>query len=148
MAVTLLAFENENEEELPWLNEWKQAKKHDGTVFTVQKLLLRPKGLMVFCREFKVFVWKSMKTHNAVLEHVGKATDPSNPLDSVVCIPAASTKYGFSIGFDDSIKGCWDEENLNLTFRELLTVPSETASLPLSGSGMVDSSPKNGRKAS
>lgn len=148
MAVTFLVQEESQEQDLPWLNEWKQAKKHDGSAFTVQKIVLRPKGLMVFCREFKVFVWKSLKAHNTVLEHVGKATDPVNPLDSVVIVPNAATKNGYMVGFDDSVKGCWDEEGLNLTFRELMTVPSETASLDLKGSGMVDSSPKNGRRAS
>lgn len=148
MAVNFIDIEHENEQDLPWLNEWKGAKKAEGTSFTVRKVLLRPKGLMVFCSEFKVFIWKSSKAHNQILEHIGKALTPENPLEAFVIVPVASTKYGYVPGFDDELKGSWDEENLNYTFRELLTVPSETLSLDLQGSGMVDSSPKNGRRAS
>lgn len=148
MAVTFLELEDENQLDLPWLAEWKHAKKNEGTTFIVQKILLRPKGLMVFTSEFKVFIWKSSKAHNHILEHVGKALTPENPLEAVVLVPVAATKYGYVPGFDDEVKGSWDEQNLNYSFRELLTVPSESLSLDLKGSGMVDSSPKNGRRAS
>lgn len=148
MAVNFIDVEQENEQDLPWLNEWKGAKKAEGTAYTALKLLLRPKGLMVFTSSFKVFIWKSSKAHNQILEHVGKALTPDNPLEALVIVPVASTKYGYVPGFDDEIKGSWDEENLNYTFRELLTVPSESLSLDLQGSGMVDSSPKTGRRAS
>lgn len=148
MAVKLLEIDGQDELDLPWLSDWKGAKKADGTSFVVQKIVLRPKGLMVFTGSFKVFLWKSFKAHNLILEHVGSATSPENPRDSVSIVLVASTKYGYVPGFDDEVQGSWDEEGLNFTFRELLSVPSQTASLDLQGSGMVDSSPKNGRRAS
>lgn len=148
MAIQFIDEQEQNQQDLPWITEWKGAKKAEGTAFTALKLLLRPKGLMVFTSDFKVFIWKSSKAHNQILEHVGKATTPENPMEALMVVPVASTKYGFMTGFDDEIKGSWDEENLSLTFRELLTVPSETLPLDLKGSGMVDSSPKTGRRAS
>lgn len=148
MGISFIDIEQENEQDLPWLNERKDLKKIEGTTYIVRKVLLRPKGLMVFTSDFKVFIWKSSKAHNQVLEHIGKALTPENPLEAFVVVPVQTTKYGYIPGFDDEVKGSWDEENLNYTFRELLTVPSESLSLDLQGSGMVDSSPKNGRRAS
>lgn len=148
MAVNLINLEEENEQDVPWLSEHKSPKKLEGTTFIVRKVLLRPKGVMAFTSEFKVFIWKSSKAHNQILEHIGKALSPENPLEAFVVVPVVATKYGFVPGFDDEVKGSWDEENLNYTFRELLTVPSESLSLDLQGSGMVDSSPKTGRRAS
>lgn len=148
MAVTFLDIEDENQIDRPWLSDWTKAKKNDGTAFTVIKALIRPKGLMLFTSEFKVFMWKSSKAHNGILEHIGKALTPENPLPAVVLVLDFDSKYGYTPGFDDSISGSWDEQNLNYSFRELLTVPSETLPLDLQGSGMVDSSPKTGRRAS
>lgn len=148
MAVKLLEIDGADELDLPWLNEWKGAKKSDGTSFVVQKVVVRPKGLMVFTSAFKVFLWKSFKAHNQILEHIGGCIEPMQPKESVSIVLVGSTKYGYVPGFDDEVLGNWTEEGLNYTFNESLSVPSETPSLDLQGSGMVDSSPKNGRRAS
>lgn len=148
MAVTLFDNAETSLPEVPWIGDWTKAKANDGTAFIAQAILVRPKGLMVFTSEFKVFVWKSEKIHNALLEHVGKALVPENPLESFVLVPVKAHKRGYLPGFDDENQGWWEEEGTTYSFRESLTLPSTAPTLALSGSGMVDSSPKNGRRAS
>lgn len=148
MAVTLFDNEETNIPDVPWIGDWTRAKANDGTAFTCTHLIVRPKGIMAFASEFKVFIWKSEKIHNQLLEHVGKALTPENPLHGFVLVPVKAHKRGYLPGFDDELKGSWVEDGNTYTFQESLTAPSNEPTLPLSGSGMNDASPKTGRRAS
>ena len=146
MALQLIEESSNSLPEVPFLSDWSKKKANDGTTFIVQAVLVSGKGCILFTSEFKVFIWKSEKLHNVLLEHVGKALNPDVPLASIAVVPVATTKKGFVTGFEDEIIGTWTMESSFYSFLESMNPPSSEPTLPLSGSGMVDSSPKNGRR--
>lgn len=148
MALQLIEDTSNSLPEVPFLSDWTKKKANDGTTFIVRSVLVSGKGCILFTSDFKVFIWKSEKLHNVLLEHVGTGLNPDLVLPSIAVVPIATTKKGFAVGFEDEVKGTWNMDGSVYSFLESLNPPSEVPTLPLSGSGMVDSSPKNGRRAS
>lgn len=147
MALQLIEDTSNSLPDLPFLSEWTKKKANDGTTFIVRSVLVSGKGCILFTSDFKVFIWKSEKLHNVLLEHVGTGLNPDLTLPSIAVVPIATAKKGFAVGFEDEVQGTWTMDGSVYAFLEASTVPPEEPTLPLSGSGMVDSSPKNGRRA-
>lgn len=133
--------------DVPFLNDWKSKKKNDGTIFTVHTIFQSDKGLVLSTSEFKVFIWKSEALFTSILEKIGASLQPNGTFESLAVKPIAATKKGFSLGWDDSVTGFYVEDGRVIAF-----TPSDTAlssspmELELDGD-VIDTSPKNGRKA-
>lgn len=147
MALQLIEDTSNSLPDVPFLSDWSKQEANDGTTFIVSSALVSGKGCILFTSDFKVFIWKSEKLHNVLLEHVGKGLNPDTSLASIAVVPVATTRKGFVVGFEDEVLGTWTMEGSVYSFLESLHPPSSEPTLPLSGSGMVDSSPKNGRRA-
>lgn len=134
--------------EVPFLNEWKNVTKNDGNFYTVLSLLVSSKGIILFTDSFKVFVWKSSKVHNTLLEHVGSTLSDECKGAGIVIQCVKVAKNGFIAGLDDSIQGYWESEGTVYTFTESSSAPPITPTIPELGGSTVNTSPKNGRRAS
>lgn len=133
--------------EVPFVNEYPDKKKKDGTLFAVQSIFLSDKGIMAFTSAFKVFIWKSEKLHNQLLEKIGSTLSQESTMDCFSIQLVASTKKGYVAGFDDSVQGYWTEDGRFYSFLEFLTVPSNPPIEGLDVPKAIDSSPQTGRKA-
>lgn len=134
--------------EVPFVNEYSDRKKKDGSLFAVQSIFLSEKGIMAFTSSFKVFIWKNEKLHNQLLEKIGTTLSQEETMDCFSIQLVAATKKCFVAGFDDSIQGYWVEDGKFYSFTQSSTVPSN---LPIEGLEVpkqIDSSPRTGRKAS
>lgn len=147
MALRLIDDSKNTLPEVPFLSDWTSAKKNDGNTYTVLQLLVSAKGVILFTSAFKIFVWKSEKLHNVLLEHVGSSLNPDTPKESIGVVLVAATKKGFQVGFDDEVQGYWESEGTVYSFLETSTAASEGSALPLEVKVEVDTAPKNGRKA-
>lgn len=134
--------------EVPFLSDYPHKKKQDGTLFAVQSIFLSDKGIMAFTSAFKVFIWKSEKLHNELLEKIGSTLSHETPMDCFSVLLDGTVKKGFVGGFDDSIRGFWNEDGRNYQFDQITHVPSEPLLEGLDVPKQIDSSPKTGRRAS
>lgn len=147
MALRIIEESSNSLPEVPFLSDWSSAKKNDGNTYTVTSALISAKGVILFTSCFKVFIWKSEKLHNVLLEHIGSALNPDTPKDSVGVCLVASSKKGFQVGFDDEILGHWESEGTVYSFTEAPTALSETPTQGEIVQPPVDTSPKNSRRA-
>lgn len=147
MALRLIEESSNSLPEVPFLSDWSNAKKNDGNTYTVLSVLISAKGIIMFTSAFKVFVWKSEKLHNVLLEHIGSSLNPDTPKDSVGVCLVASTKKGFQVGFDDEVLGHWESEGTVYSFLEASTALSSTPTQTEIVQAPVDTSPKNARRA-
>lgn len=134
--------------DVPFISDWNKRKANDGTTFLVQHCIVSQKGIVLFTSEFKVFVWKSEKLCNVLLEHIGNSLDSDNPQSSVCILVAATTKKFFVAGFEDEVSGYWNADGSVYSFTEVSTVLSDSPTLPMDVKEEVDTRPKNGRRAS
>ena len=134
--------------DVPFISDWSKRKANDGSTFVVCNVLLCSKGLILFTEEFKVFIWKSEKFHNAVLERIGESFDPEEPKDSVAVQVAVSTKKCFIAGFDSDVQGSWSEDGSVYTFTSSNRVPSMLPTMDSVPKSAIDRAPRNARRAS
>lgn len=147
MALTTLENDTDQLPEVPYLSDWTSKGKNDGTAYTVNCLKVTTKGILLFTELFKVFIWKSESIHNKVLEHVGSHLEGMKAGEFVAVLLVKATKKGFSIGLDDAELGTWKSDGEVYSYEPSFDPPSVTPlELPLDGD-VVDSSPKNGRRA-
>lgn len=133
--------------EVPFLSDFPQKKKYNGTLFAVQSIFLSDKGIMAFTSAFKVFIWKSEKLHNELLEKIGSTLSHETPMDCFSVLLDSDVKKGFVTGFDDSIRGFWNEDGRNYQFDQITHVPSNPPIEGLDVPKDIDTSPQTGRKA-
>lgn len=143
------AYEDTNTQfpEVPFLTEFPGRTKSDGTLYTVNSIYLSEKGIMAFTHCFKVFIWKSEKLHNELLERIGSTLDGVTTMPCFSIQTVKATKKGFVAGFDDSLEGTWTEDGKFYSFTLHSPVPSDTPIPGLDVPKQIDTSAQTGRKA-
>jgi len=97
----ILNPEDNNGNDLPWINEYLQNDGETGDVSLVSEIKLSTKGYIVICKSFKGFLFKDSKLYTYVKEAMEYWKQFPNPGYSIYGVANSNGKIGLAIEDDE-----------------------------------------------